>query len=270
MQRFRQTLKRTLPAPIVDLLGKMLRLTWAAEFAVVRLIYHLTGWVPKGIKYRDSRSYWTERGGTFYQEDIATKAHSSAVQLAFREEFLQELAASEFASVLEAGCGYCRELVPVYDRFPHARVFGVDFSPTMLADAVRHRNGRSIHLLQGSVAALPFPDNSFDITFTTGVVQHIPFEMAVSAFDELIRVTRHRIYHREIYRRQIAPKSDLKERFDLSPFLFAHDYDAIYHGRGHQVIKSDISPAYRNQPGREIWYSLIVVALNKQSAASPS
>lgn len=255
--RFAQTLKRLLPETVVHEMGRTKR-------RVARTWYRLTGCYPSFVKYGDAHQYWTERGRTFYVEDRDCRAHSSPVQLAMREEFLGELARIEFRTVLDAGCGFGRELVPLLDRFPWVRAVGVDFAETMLRDALDFcRRHGSVRLMQADLASLPFADDSFDIAFTTGVIQHDRPELLKGVLSELTRVTRRRIYHREIYRKHLAGRPDLVEIFDLSPFLFPHDYEKAYEHLRQEIVKSEVSPAYLRQAGNEMWYSLIVVELRK-------
>jgi SAM-dependent methyltransferase len=90
--------------------------------------------------------------------------------------------------VLEAGCGIGTDGV----RFAAcgARYTGLDFSPTAL-DLARRRfeldglPGRFVH---GSVTALPFEDESFDLVFSHGVIHHVDdTEDAVREFHRVLK-----------------------------------------------------------------------------------
>lgn len=84
--------------------------------------------------------------------------------------------------VLEVGCGTGLVLARIA-RFAR-RAQGVDLSPGMLELA---RN-RGLAVVEGSATALPFPDESFDVTCSFKVLAHVPaIEQALS---EMARVTR--------------------------------------------------------------------------------
>jgi ubiquinone/menaquinone biosynthesis C-methylase UbiE len=85
-------------------------------------------------------------------------------------------------SVLEAGCGTGLILDSI-DRIA-ARAVGVDLSSGMLS----HAKSRGLSVVQGSVTALPFADQSFDTVCSFKVLAHVPeIDRAIA---ELARVTR--------------------------------------------------------------------------------
>lgn len=76
--------------------------------------------------------------------------------------------------VLEIGFGPGHGIQQVAKLAPQGRVAGVDFSATMLQQALR-RNAEAIaaglvELRLGDASALPYPDNSFHEVFATNVV----------------------------------------------------------------------------------------------------
>ena len=90
--------------------------------------------------------------------------------------------------VLEAGCGMATDGV----RFAAAgaRYTGVDFSPTALSLARRRfaLEGLPGRFAQGSLTDLPFPDRSFDLVFSHGVIHHMAdTEAAVGQFHRVLR-----------------------------------------------------------------------------------
>jgi SAM-dependent methyltransferase len=95
-------------------------------------------------------------------------------------------------SVLDLGCG------AGFDAFiaaqlvgPAGRVVGIDLSPEMLAVA---RAGQAeagfpeVEFREASVEALPFPDTSFDVALSNGVLNLVPDKPA--ALREIFRVLR--------------------------------------------------------------------------------
>jgi SAM-dependent methyltransferase len=90
--------------------------------------------------------------------------------------------------VLEAGCGIGTDAA----QFARsgARYTGVDFSQTAL-DLARRRfdiDGLDGAFIHGSITDLPFPDSSFDLVYSNGVIHHIPqTEPAVREFHRVLR-----------------------------------------------------------------------------------
>ncbi|HFE37487.1 MAG TPA: class I SAM-dependent methyltransferase, partial [Gammaproteobacteria bacterium] len=64
-----------------------------------------------------------------------------------------------------------------------ATLFGVkvetlDIDPELMPDHV------------GSVTALPFEDNSYDVVCAFQILEHLPYDVALRAFNEIVRVSR--------------------------------------------------------------------------------
>lgn len=95
-------------------------------------------------------------------------------------------------AVLDLGCGAGFDaLVAAQLVGASGRVAGIDLSPAMLevADAGRAELGfRQVEFRVASVEALPFPDPSFDVALSNGVLNLIPDKPA--ALREVLRVLR--------------------------------------------------------------------------------
>ena len=86
------------------------------------------------------------------------------------------------ADVLEAGCGTGLLLERIAGFARSAR--GVDLSAGMLA----HARARGLDVVQGSITALPYQDDSFDVVCSFKVLAHVAdIQLALS---EMARVTR--------------------------------------------------------------------------------
>jgi ubiquinone/menaquinone biosynthesis C-methylase UbiE len=85
-------------------------------------------------------------------------------------------------SVLEVGCGTGLILERVARVAREAK--GVDLSPGMLAKA----RSRGLDVREGEATALPFADESFDVTYSFKVLSHVP-DLG-KALAEIARVTR--------------------------------------------------------------------------------
>jgi ubiquinone/menaquinone biosynthesis C-methylase UbiE len=76
-------------------------------------------------------------------------------------------------TVLDIGCGTGRLLRAAAQRFPKARLEGVDAAAGMVSQAKALRPpGSSIHFQQATAEDLPFPDDEFDLVFSTLTFHH--------------------------------------------------------------------------------------------------
>jgi len=92
--------------------------------------------------------------------------------------------------VLDLGCGAGTDtLVAAQMVGPTGSVTGIDMTEEMLAKArasVACLGAANVELLAGDAESLPFPDGSFDVVISNGVIDLIPDKDAV--FSELFRV----------------------------------------------------------------------------------
>jgi SAM-dependent methyltransferase len=85
-------------------------------------------------------------------------------------------------AALDVGTGTGAAAFAIAERFPTARVVGVDIAPEMVEQARQKARGREhVSFQVGDASALPFGDASFDLVTAANM---IPF------FDELSRVVR--------------------------------------------------------------------------------
>ena len=90
--------------------------------------------------------------------------------------------------ILDVGCGTGRLLSSLsadsYERY------GLDVSVGMVQQA--YRKDTQLQCAIASATAIPFDDNTFDVTFCAAVLHHIAEPQAVAqAIREMIRVTKH-------------------------------------------------------------------------------
>jgi arsenite methyltransferase len=94
--------------------------------------------------------------------------------------------------VLDLGCGAGTDtLVAAQMVGPEGRVTGIDMTPEMLAKAraaAGELGAGNVELVEAEAERLPFPDASFDVVISNGVIDLIPDKDAV--FAELERVLR--------------------------------------------------------------------------------
>ncbi len=152
-------------------------------------------------RYRwNPERFWNKQGAK-----SGFEAYPPDIQ-ATHEAFLRQIDAElKPSSVLEVGCGYGRLLA-----FWGGRGRGVDFGAAQIAEAKR----RGLRAEIAEAQALPFPDNSFDLVYTFGVLMHIPPSSIDAARNELIRVSARWILNIEC--------------LNVTPVMFGYDHAAWY------------------------------------------
>lgn len=86
-----------------------------------------------------------------------------------------ELAGAQGAptAILDVGCGTGRLLRSAQERFPHARLEGVDAAPGMVRQATLAAGAASkLHFQEATAEALPFPEATFDVVTSTLTFHH--------------------------------------------------------------------------------------------------
>jgi arsenite methyltransferase len=87
--------------------------------------------------------------------------------------------------VLDLGCGAGTDtLVAAQMVGPEGRVVGIDMTPEMLGKAraaTAELGATNVELLEAEAERLPFPDASFDVVISNGVIDLIPDKDAVFA-----------------------------------------------------------------------------------------
>ncbi len=76
-------------------------------------------------------------------------------------------------SILDVGCGTGRLLRTASQRFPGARLEGIDAAPKMVEQAISLvPQGAPIHFQQATAEALPFAGGQFNLVFSTMTFHH--------------------------------------------------------------------------------------------------
>ncbi|HXW58102.1 MAG TPA: methyltransferase domain-containing protein [Solirubrobacteraceae bacterium] len=96
------------------------------------------------------------------------------------EQVISELPVPNGARILDAGCGSGRNMV---ELARHGTVTGVELSETSVCLA---RGREAGEVIEGSVLAMPFEQDSFDLAVSLDVIEHL--EDDVGALRELRRV----------------------------------------------------------------------------------
>ena len=85
---------------------------------------------------------------------------------------LAEVAVGRPAAILDVGCGTGKLLKSAHIRFPGARLVGVDAAAEMVKYAQSSTPDATIEFRQATAEDLPFPDDSFDLVFSTMTFHH--------------------------------------------------------------------------------------------------
>lgn len=112
-----------------------------------------------------------------------------------RKHFFSKMIAKQLKdyknkTVLEAGSGSCESLIRIIKKAK--KVIGLDNSKSAIN--LGYQNFKKAHireekyqLILGDVFNIPFPENSFDIVFNAGVIEHFN---SIKPIKEMLRVTR--------------------------------------------------------------------------------
>lgn len=168
-----------------------------ATEARVREFYETDGWAADASGETLDSQLWEVGGG-------AAAAYARKCD----DKILAHIAA-EGDAFLDAGSGPARreDYVESYGGF--RRRFCVDISRQAL-DLARRRLGDACQYVQGSLLALPFPDDFFDSSIANHVIYHIHADAQEQAVRELIRVTRPGRPIVIVYRNPLAPLDALQ------------------------------------------------------------
>lgn len=110
-----------------------------------------------------------------------------------RERFLAPARLKQGESVLDVGCGTgSLALVAKRQVGPSGAVHGIDASAPMIARATDKARKRRTNVAfdVASADALPFADDTFDVTLSTVMLHHLPMAVRVVAVSEMRRVLR--------------------------------------------------------------------------------
>jgi ubiquinone/menaquinone biosynthesis C-methylase UbiE len=110
---------------------------------------------------------------------------------AFRERLTKLVGLQPGESVLDVGCGTGTLAVTAKRRVgPAGVVVGIDASPEMIERAKRkaRKAGVDVRFETAIVEALPFPDASFDVVFSTLMLHHLPRPVREQSAREMRRV----------------------------------------------------------------------------------
>lgn len=159
--------------------------------------------------------------GNFGDAYVERNLKVSAGRKSFWDMLLSELPIN---SVLEVGCNIGANIQWIAQKLPRKNIFGVDINEKSLQIARTHNEHTNI--LWGQARDLPFRDNWFDLTFTTGVLIHQPLEILPVVMREVFRCSKRYILCGEYYADQLT---EIHYRGQAGA-LFKQNYGELYLG----------------------------------------
>lgn len=108
-----------------------------------------------------------------YLQGIGTLYDTRTLRFAdlFKEKYQNAFAIEDKKKILEIGCGPGALSESLFRWYPKAQIFGIDRDSNFI-DFARQKNSR-INFSEGDATNLPFENDSFDVTISNTVVEHI-------------------------------------------------------------------------------------------------
>jgi len=179
------------------------------------------GWLMKRIK-----NFWEKRTQV-YGERAATYASRNRIGDFFKNAFMtlfhawilrRVLRLCKPVSVLEVGCGSGRLLSKVDVSFS----VGIDVSLNMLT--LLKAKGGNNNVVLADTRYLPFKIESFDLTYSCTVLEHIPNDGIGSAVGEIQKVTRNYVFIIE----PLPTFKHINKPYSQGGHCFPHDYRKLF------------------------------------------
>ena len=159
---------------------------------------------------------WTGEFGASYLE---RNADAGAGRDAFWTALLGQYPVQR---VLEVGCNTGANLQWIAPRLAPGDTYGVDVNRTALERA--RARFPDVNTLVARATDLPFRDRWFDLSFTTGVLIHLPEDSVAQAMAEIVRVSRRYVLCGEYH----APEPVEVPYRGMEGALFKRDYGGMY------------------------------------------
>ena len=166
--------------------------------------------------------------------------------------------------ILEMGCTVGNSLVAVSHAFPGSECTGIDVGASLLryAHARASRLGVPLHFVQANAECTDFPDNSFDLVYSSAMLHETSAKALPRIMAECYRVLRPGgvMVHLEVpFRAETADaydlvRADFETRFNNEPFWMgavSADYGAIVKKAGFTDIHAGFSDAAFGPPQRD-------------------
>lgn len=161
----------------------------------------------------------------------------------YAEAITNTIASTQAKSVLEFGCNAGRNLALLKKKLPDARLTGMDLNEKMINFGVK-KYGLDLKACD-ELGLANVPDNSYDVTFTVSVLDHIPYPEFT--LRHLLRITKSYLVLYEISNTKLGRSirvtnmsAEGKIEADSYPYSYFHDYRAECEKKFGAICAADI------------------------------
>ncbi len=188
-------------------------------------------------------------------------------QVSWGDEYAIKLETSNIAScirdndsVLDVGCANGFASIMQCGAHRLSKMTGVDFSETMIEYAQQNKAASDyadlLTFCHGDVRCLNFPDDTFDVVYTTRVIINLPtWEQQMQGLAECIRVAKPggTVIFSEAFYEPLVRLNAMRALFGLSP-LVEHDFNRYIKKSRMDAFLSDLGYLYETVDFSSMYY----------------
>ena len=112
-------------------------------------------------------------------------SESTVINLKKRIDF-NELSKKSNLRILDFGCGNGRYMYVFRLLFPDAEIYGVDINKENINNL--KKDFKNVFILDPKKMSLDFKENSFDLIFSSNVIEHIPRKQYIKYLNEIQKI----------------------------------------------------------------------------------
>lgn len=142
------------------------------DCAVCKTCYPILDGIPRFVSMDNYAANFGFQWNRFRQTQLDSHSGRDVSRSRFLRATGWKPESLEGLTILDAGCGAGRFAEIALSM--GATVFAVDYSRAVDACRENFRRHPNLHVIQGNIYSLPFPENCFDAIYCLGVLQHTP------------------------------------------------------------------------------------------------
>jgi ubiquinone/menaquinone biosynthesis C-methylase UbiE len=173
-------------------------------------------------------AHWDDLASRFDDIFLADPAYRETL-----ERMVGLVEKGEDARIMDLGCGTGNLIALLLDRFPRARVVGVDPSPGM-RERCEQRFGSlpNVEIREGDGLVIPYPDADFDCVLSSLALHHIPPDLKKDNAAEIARVLAPggSLIHADVFSGVPGPPDDPERARDIIQRIVAKALYSLDHG----------------------------------------